>query len=88
MRIDSAPALGRHAKVTSDVYTDFPADDNSAPDLAILREDARKEGERYGFEDVLLISEVVPTSSTRKDHDAARRFEAAFAAGDNHHVPP
>ncbi|SES05661.1 MULTISPECIES: Uma2 family endonuclease [Streptomyces] len=68
MQIDSL-ALGRHAKVTSDVYIDFPADENSAPDLAILREDARKEGKRYSFEDVLLISEVVSTSSARKDYD-------------------
>jgi hypothetical protein len=69
MQIDSAAALGRHAKVTSDVYIDFPAEENSAPDLAILREDARKEGKRYSFEDVLLISEVVSTSSARKDYD-------------------
>ncbi|MFE2423375.1 Uma2 family endonuclease [Streptomyces hokutonensis] len=68
MQIDTL-ALGRHAKVTSDVYIDFPADENSAPDLAILREDARKEGKRYSFEDVLLISEVVSTSSARKDYD-------------------
>jgi hypothetical protein len=34
-----------------------------------LREDARREGKRYSFEDVLLISEVVPTSSARKDYD-------------------
>lgn len=68
MQIDSL-ALGRHAKVTSGVYIDFPADENSAPDLAILREDARKDGKRYSFEDVLLISEVVPTSSARKDYD-------------------
>ena len=68
MQIDSL-ALGRHAKVTSDVSIDFPADENSAPDLAILREDARKEGKRYSFEDVLLISEVVSTSSARKDYD-------------------
>ncbi|GAA3299938.1 hypothetical protein GCM10020295_39370 [Streptomyces cinereospinus] len=39
------------------------------PDLAILREDARKEGKRYSFEDVLLISEVVSISSARKDYD-------------------
>ncbi|MDT6986560.1 Uma2 family endonuclease [Streptomyces lusitanus] len=56
MQIDSALTLGRHAK-------------NSAPDFAILREDARKEGKRYSFEDVLLISEVVSTSSARKDYD-------------------
>ncbi|MFE0520794.1 Uma2 family endonuclease [Streptomyces sp. NPDC058954] len=68
MQIDSL-ALGRHAKVTSDIYIDFPADENSAPDLAILREDARKKGKRYSFEDVLLISEVVSTSSARKDYD-------------------
>ncbi|MFF4911206.1 Uma2 family endonuclease [Streptomyces sp. NPDC001260] len=68
LQIDSL-ALGRHAKVTSDVYIDFPADENSAPDLAMLREDARKEGKRYSFEDVLLISEVVSTSSARKDYD-------------------
>ncbi|ALV30715.1 Uma2 family endonuclease [Streptomyces sp. CdTB01] len=68
MQIDSL-ALGRHAKVISDVYIDFPADENSAPDLAILREDARKEGKRYSFEDVLLISEVVSASSARKDYD-------------------
>ncbi|RFU82734.1 Uma2 family endonuclease [Streptomyces triticagri] len=69
LQIDSAAALGRHAKVTSDVYIDFPADENSAPDLAILREDARREGKRYSFEDVLLISEVVSASSARKDYD-------------------
>ncbi|MER6207684.1 Uma2 family endonuclease [Streptomyces sp. NPDC001642] len=68
MQIDSL-SLGRHAKVASDVYIDFPADENSAPDLAILREDARREGTRYSFEDVLLISEVVSTSSVRKDYD-------------------
>jgi hypothetical protein len=68
MPIDSL-ALGRYAKVTSNVYIDFPADENSAPDLAILREDARREGKRYSFEDVLLISEVVSTSSVRKDYD-------------------
>ena len=68
MHIDSL-SLGRHAKVASDVYTDFPADENSAPDLAILRDDARRDGKRYGFEDVLLISEVVSTSSARKDYD-------------------
>ncbi|MDI9883919.1 Uma2 family endonuclease [Streptomyces sp. HNM0645] len=34
-----------------------------------MREDARKEGKRYSFEDVLLISEVVSTSSARKDYD-------------------
>ncbi|MET8980115.1 Uma2 family endonuclease [Streptomyces sp. NPDC004539] len=69
LQIDSAAALGRHAKVTSDVYIDFPPDENSAPDLAILREDASKEGKHYSFEDVLLISEVVSTSSARKDYD-------------------
>ncbi|WP_282695180.1 Uma2 family endonuclease [Streptomyces sp. CC208A] len=68
MQIDTL-ALGRHAKVTSDVYIDFPADENSAPDLAILREDAQKQGKRYSFEDVLLIAEVVSVSSARKDYD-------------------
>lgn len=57
------------SKVTSDVSIDFPADENSAPDFAILREDARREGKRYSFEDVLLISEVVSASSARKDYD-------------------
>ncbi|WP_405849140.1 Uma2 family endonuclease [Streptomyces sp. NBC_01518] len=69
MQYDTILSLGRHAKTPSDVYIDFPADENSAPDLAILREDARKEGKRYSFEDVLLISEVVSTSSARKDYD-------------------
>ncbi|MFE6228036.1 Uma2 family endonuclease [Streptomyces sp. NPDC057854] len=68
LQIDTL-ALGRHAKVTSDVYIDFPADENSAPDLAILREDAEKQGKRYSFEDVLLIAEVVSVSSARKDYD-------------------
>ncbi|MFE7119892.1 Uma2 family endonuclease [Streptomyces sp. NPDC057654] len=68
LQIDTL-ALGRHAKVTSDVYLDFPADENSAPDLAILREDAQKQGKRYSFEDVLLIAEVVSVSSARKDYD-------------------
>ncbi|WP_416984369.1 hypothetical protein [Streptomyces sp. T028] len=47
------------------MYIDFPADENSAPDLAILREDARREGKRYSFEDVLLTSEVVSTLHPR-----------------------
>ncbi|GAA2149774.1 hypothetical protein GCM10009760_43310 [Kitasatospora kazusensis] len=68
MQIDSL-SLGRHAKTASDVYLDFPADENSAPDFAILREDAQRQGKRYGFEDVLLIAEVVPVSSARKDYD-------------------
>ncbi len=68
MQIDSL-ALGRHAKVISDVYVDFPADENSAPDFAIMREDAQRQGKRYGFEDVLLIAEVVSVSSARKDYD-------------------
>lgn len=69
MQYATAVSLGRRAKVASDVYIDFPADENSAPDLAILREDAHRKGERYSFEDVLLISEVVSTSSVRKDYD-------------------
>ncbi|MFE9847833.1 Uma2 family endonuclease [Streptomyces sp. NPDC005576] len=68
MQIDSL-ALGRHAKVISDVYIDFPADENSAPDFAIMREDAQRQGKRYGFEDVLLIAEVVSVSSARADYD-------------------
>ncbi|MEV7177257.1 Uma2 family endonuclease [Kitasatospora sp. NPDC093679] len=68
MQIDSL-SLGRHAKTASDVYIDFPADENSAPDFAILREDAQRQGKRYGFEDVLLIAEVVSVSSARKDYD-------------------
>ncbi|MFI6287080.1 Uma2 family endonuclease [Streptomyces sp. NPDC051018] len=68
MQIDSL-ALGRHAKVISDVYIEFPADENSAPDFAIMREDAQRQGKRYGFEDVLLIAEVVSVSSARKDYD-------------------
>jgi hypothetical protein len=52
MQYDTIVSLGRHAKTASDVYIDFPADENSALDLAILREDARKEGRRYSFEDV------------------------------------
>ncbi|GAA3045837.1 hypothetical protein GCM10020229_66410 [Kitasatospora albolonga] len=68
MQIDSL-SLGRHAKTVSDVYLDFPADENSAPDFAILREDAQRQGKRYGFDDVLLIAEVVSVSSARKDYD-------------------
>ncbi|MFJ5301592.1 Uma2 family endonuclease [Streptomyces sp. NPDC088350] len=68
MQIDSL-SLGRHAKTASDVYLDFPADENSAPDFAILREDAQRQGKRYGFEDVLLIAEVVSVSSAREDYD-------------------
>ncbi|WP_327177685.1 Uma2 family endonuclease [Streptomyces sp. NBC_01335] len=68
MQIDSL-ALGRHAKVISDVYIEFPADENSAPDFAIMREDAQRHGKRYGFEDALLIAEVVSVSSARKDYD-------------------
>lgn len=68
MQIDSL-SLGRHAKTASDVYLDFPADENSAPDFAILREDAQRQGKRYGFDDVLLIAEVVSVSSARKDYD-------------------
>ncbi|MEU3146597.1 MULTISPECIES: Uma2 family endonuclease [unclassified Streptomyces] len=69
MQYDTVVSLGRHAKTASDVCIDLPADENSAPDLAILREDSRREGKRYSFEDVLLISEVVSTSSARKDYD-------------------
>ncbi|RII08594.1 hypothetical protein DSC45_33295 [Streptomyces sp. YIM 130001] len=79
LQIDSAAALGRHAKVVSDVYIDFPADENSAPDLAILREDARREGKRYSFADVLLIPEVVSTSSARTT-TTARRSTAGTAS--------
>ncbi|WP_236240593.1 hypothetical protein [Streptomyces sp. CC228A] len=43
-------SLGRHAKTVSDVCLDFPADENSAPDLAILREDSQRVGKRYSFE--------------------------------------
>ncbi|MCX4747045.1 Uma2 family endonuclease [Kitasatospora sp. NBC_01287] len=68
MQIDSL-SLGRHAKTASDVYLDFPADENSAPDFTILREDAQRQGKRYSFEDVLLIAEVVSVSSARKDYD-------------------
>ncbi len=68
MQIDSL-SLGRRAKTASDVYLDFPADENSAPDFAILREDAQRQGKRYSFEDVLLIAEVVSVSSARKDYD-------------------
>ncbi|MFJ9522672.1 Uma2 family endonuclease [Kitasatospora sp. NPDC101801] len=68
MQIDSL-SLGRHAKTASDVYIDFPADENSAPDFAILREDAQRQGKRYSFEDVQLIAEVVSASSARKDYD-------------------
>jgi len=69
MQYDTAVSVGLRAKVTSDVYIDLPADENSAPDLAIPREDARQESKHYSFEDVLLISEVVSTSSARKDYD-------------------
>ncbi|MFF2629291.1 Uma2 family endonuclease [Kitasatospora griseola] len=68
MQIDSL-SLGRHAKTASSVYLDFPADENSAPDFAILREDAQRHGRRYGFEDALLIAEVVSVSSARKHYD-------------------
>ncbi|WP_031519153.1 Uma2 family endonuclease [Streptomyces sp. NRRL F-5123] len=68
MMIDSLP-LGRHANVVSDVYIDFPADEFSAPDFAIIREEAHRESTRHSFEDLLLISEVVSTSSARKDYD-------------------
>ncbi|MFJ9714020.1 hypothetical protein [Streptomyces sp. NPDC101234] len=52
-------ALGRHSKVISTVYIGFPPEEISAPDLTILREDAQRQGKRHGFEDVLLIAEVV-----------------------------
>ncbi|MFI9748138.1 Uma2 family endonuclease [Streptomyces sp. NPDC052494] len=69
LQYDTIVSLGRHAKTVSDVYLDFPADENSAPDLAILREDSQRVGKRYSFEDVLLIAEVVFVSSARKDYD-------------------
>ncbi|MCQ6552364.1 Uma2 family endonuclease [Streptomyces sp. C10-9-1] len=68
MRIDS-PALGRHAKVASGACVGFPADENSAPDPAVLREDARREGKRHGFEDVLPIPGAVSTPSAGGDDD-------------------
>lgn len=69
VQYDTVVSLGRHAKTVSDVHLDFPADEYSAPDLAILREDAQRNGKRFGFEDVLLIAEVVSVSSARKDYD-------------------
>ncbi|TDT98662.1 putative restriction endonuclease [Streptomyces sp. 846.5] len=69
LQFDATAALGRHAVCFSDVYLDFPADETSAPDLAVIRQDARRAGTRYSFEDVLLIAEVVSTSSVRKDYD-------------------
>lgn len=69
-------SLGIDAKTVSDVYIDFPADENSAPDFAVLREDAQHvpnargaDSRRYSFEDLLLVAEVVSTSSVRKDYD-------------------
>ncbi|MEU6483521.1 Uma2 family endonuclease [Streptomyces sp. NPDC046887] len=69
MQIASAHTLGRQAKVLSDVHLDFPGGEHSAPDFAVLREDASREGAHYGFVDVLLISEVVSTASARRDYD-------------------
>ena len=69
LQFDASAALGRQAVFFSDVYLGFPADETSAPDLAVIREDARRSGTCYSFEDVLLISEVVSTSSVRKDYD-------------------
>ncbi|MGQ4332686.1 hypothetical protein [Streptomyces hayashii] len=46
MQYDTIGSLGRHAKTASDVHIDFPAGENSAPDPAILREDARREARR------------------------------------------
>jgi Uma2 family endonuclease len=65
----SALSLGRRAKVTSQVYISLPAEESSAPDLAVFLEDARLVAQRYSFEDVLLIAEVVSTPSVRKDYD-------------------
>jgi hypothetical protein len=72
-------SLGLDAKTSSDVYIDFPADENSAPDLAILREDAQLTSKRYSFEDVLLIAEVVSTSSVRKDGTPRHRLQPSPA---------
>ncbi|MGX4736017.1 Uma2 family endonuclease [Kitasatospora griseola] len=69
MQYGTILSFGLHAKAFSDVCIDFPADENSAPDLVIMREDAQRHGKRYGFEDVLLIAEVVSVSSARKDYD-------------------
>ncbi|MED7948364.1 Uma2 family endonuclease [Streptomyces sp. BE303] len=68
IQIDSC-ALGRHVKGISDVCIDFPADENSAPDVVILREGAQRQGTRHVFEDVLLIAKVVSASSACKDYD-------------------
>ncbi|MFF9017400.1 Uma2 family endonuclease [Streptomyces sp. NPDC014870] len=69
LQYDTIVSFGRHAKTVSDVYLDFPAVENSPPDLAILREDSQRVGKRYSFEDVLRIAEVVAVSSARKDYD-------------------
>jgi hypothetical protein len=35
-KYDTILSFGRHSKTVSDVYIDFPADENSAPDPAIM----------------------------------------------------
>jgi hypothetical protein len=65
---DGPACSANDLKHDQDVDIDFPAGDNSAADLAILREGAQRQGKRYGFEDVLLIAEVVSVSSARKDY--------------------
>ncbi|MET7506972.1 hypothetical protein [Streptomyces albidoflavus] len=64
LQIDTL-ALGRHAKVTSDVYLDFPADENSAPDLAILCEDAHKQGKHRSGRRSHLHPEPGRTAASR-----------------------
>jgi hypothetical protein len=52
--------------------TQGPLASRSCPKTAAegeAREDARREGKSYSFEDVRLISEVVSTFSARKDYD-------------------
>ncbi|WP_234334687.1 Uma2 family endonuclease [Streptomyces sp. NRRL B-1347] len=66
---DTIVSLGRHVKTVSSMGLGLPADGNSAPALAILREDAQKQGRGYSFQDVLLIAEVAPASLVCENYD-------------------
>lgn len=63
--------FGTGAKILSDVRVDFPGVLNGyAPDVALLNDDAKKNGKSYSYRDVRLVAEVVSRDSRRNDYGA------------------
>ncbi|WP_405861295.1 hypothetical protein OG407_24770 [Streptomyces sp. NBC_01515] len=69
MQYDTIVSLGRHAKTASDVYIDFLPTRTPPPTWRSFSRTPAERASATAFEDVLRISEVVSTSSARKDYD-------------------